>query len=65
MPNPAAKKGSLASFAFPELHPKVGASVSDLLNFDRAGRHAFWGRLWLFFSPFLFPSKKIGTKKGE
>ena len=23
MPNPAAKRGSLANFAFPELHPKV------------------------------------------
>jgi hypothetical protein len=41
MPNPAAKKGSLASFAFPELHPKVGVRVSDPFNFDRAERYDF------------------------
>ena len=31
--------------------------------FDRAERHRFWPRLWLFFSPFLFPPKKRGKKK--
>ena len=30
---------------------------------DQAERHDFWPWLWLFFSPFLFPSKKRGKKK--
>ena len=30
---------------------------------DRAERHEFWPRLCLFFSPFLFPPKKIGIQK--
>ena len=30
---------------------------------DRAERHGFEPRLWLLFSPFLFPSKKRGNKK--
>ena len=32
---------------------------------DRAERHGFYPRLWLFFSPFLFPPKKRGNKKEE
>ena len=32
---------------------------------DRAERHDFWPRLWLFFSPFLFPLKKEVRRKGE
>ena len=31
---------------------------------DQAERHGFWPRLWLFFSPFLFPPKKK-RRKGE
>ena len=30
---------------------------------DRAERLDFWSRLWLFFSPFIFPPKKRGKKK--
>ena len=30
---------------------------------DRAERQDIWPRLWLFFSPFLFPPKKRGKKK--
>ena len=30
---------------------------------DRADRHDFWPRLWLFSSPFLFPPRKRGEKK--
>ena len=32
---------------------------------DRAERHDLKSRLWLFFSPFLFPPKKEGIRKGE
>ena len=31
----------------------------------RAERHDFWPRLWLFFSPFPYPPKKEGRRKGE
>ena len=30
---------------------------------DRAERHDFKSRLWLFFSPFLFPPKEKGRRK--
>ena len=30
---------------------------------DWAERHDFWPRLWLFFSPFLFPPKKREEEK--
>ena len=36
-----------------------------VFTFDRAERHEFWPRLWLFFSPFLFPPKKRGEKKSR
>ena len=32
-------------------------------NTDRAERHDFWPRLWLFYFPFLFPPKIRGKKK--
>ena len=32
---------------------------------DRAERYDLKSRLWLFFSPFLFPPKKQGERKGE
>ena len=35
-------------------------------NMDWAERHDSWPRLWLFFSPFLFPpKKKEGRRKDE
>ena len=33
------------------------------VNLDRAERHDLKSRLWLFFSPFLFPPKKGGKEK--
>ena len=39
--------------------------LSNYLNFDQTERHEFCSRLWLFISPFLFPPKKEGRKKGE
>ena len=30
-----------------------------------AERHDFWQRLWLFFSPFLFPTKKKREEEKE
>jgi hypothetical protein len=35
------------------------------MTFDRAERHDLKSLLWLFFSSFLFPSKKEGRRKGE
>ena len=32
---------------------------------DRAEGHDFWERLWLFFSPFLFPPKIRGRKNSK
>ena len=32
---------------------------------DDPERHDLKLRLWLFFSPFLFPPKKEGRRKGE
>ena len=32
---------------------------------DRAERYDLKSRLWLFFSPFLFPPKKEGRRKEE
>ena len=32
---------------------------------DRAESHDLKSRLWLFFSPFLFPPKQRGKKKGR
>ena len=40
---------------------KRTVSRSPLIN--RAERYDFWPRLWLFFSPFLFPPKKRGKNK--
>ena len=33
--------------------------------FDRAERYDLKSRLWLFLSPFLFPPKNRGMKKGK
>ena len=46
----------------------VFKSISQSLSlnppvFDRAERNDFWP--WLFYSPFLFPPKKEGRRKGE
>ena len=39
---------------------------TPLFQIDRAERHDLKSQLWLFFSPFLFPSKKKkGIRKGE
>ena len=32
---------------------------------DRSERHDLKSRLWLSFSPFLFPPEKEGRRKGE
>ena len=37
--------------------------IKETLKSDRAKRHDFWPRLWLFFSPFLFPLKKREEEK--
>ena len=37
---------------------KRRAAIGPPLNLDRAEGHDFWPRLWLFFSPFVFPPKK-------
>ena len=47
---------------------EVSLSIYSLyiyLSMDQAERHDIWPRLWLFFSPFLSPSKKEGRRKGE
>ena len=40
-------------------------SLLFLNFFYRTERHAFLSRLWLFFSPFLFPPKKRGVEETE
>ena len=43
-------------------HQKFYRIFRALLNCDRAERNDIKSRLWLIFSPFLFPLKKIGKK---
>ena len=50
----------LQLFTFPQM---LVESCEEELYEDRAERHDFWSRLWLFFPPFLFPPKKRGKKK--
>ena len=47
-----------------ELIPKFKQICVKVISIeDRAERHDLKSLLWLFYSPFLFPTKKRGKKK--
>ena len=49
---------------FPIVEGLTKKKIDIKKNYDPE-RHDLKSRLWLFFSPFLFPPKKEGRRKGE